>query len=75
MLKHIIYVYYGCMNRSEVGIGLNCDVMMSFHSSSDPDIANLERLPLWLPPEPHDELTRTFKALKLTCQEAKPTKW
>ncbi len=30
MLKHIIYVYYGCMKRSEVGIGLNPDVMTSF---------------------------------------------
>ena len=29
-LKHILYVKYGCMKRSEVGIGLNCDVMMSF---------------------------------------------
>ncbi len=33
-----------------------------------------QRLPLRLPPEPHDELTRTFEALKLTCQEAEPTK-
>ncbi len=29
-------------------------------------------LPLWLPPEPHDELTHTFKALKLTCLKADP---
>ncbi len=29
-----------------------------------------QRLPLWLPPEPHDELTHTFKALKLTCVKA-----
>jgi hypothetical protein len=29
-------------------------------------------LPLWLPPEPHDELTHTFEALKLTCVEADP---
>jgi hypothetical protein len=34
-----------------------------------------QRLPLRLQPEPHDKLTRTFKALKLTCQEAEPTKW
>ncbi len=34
-----------------------------------------QRLPLRLSPEPHDKLTRTFEALKLTCQEAKPTKW
>ncbi len=33
-----------------------------------------QRLPLRLPPEPRDELTRTFEALKLTCQEAEPTK-
>jgi hypothetical protein len=29
-------------------------------------------LPLRLPPKPHDELTHTFKALKLTCVEANP---
>ncbi len=28
-LEHFIYVSYGCMKRSEVGIGLNRDVMMS----------------------------------------------
>ena len=31
-----------------------------------------QRLPLWLPTELHDELTHTFKALKLTCVEADP---
>jgi hypothetical protein len=29
-------------------------------------------LPLRLPPKPHDELTHTFEALKLTCVEANP---
>jgi hypothetical protein len=33
-----------------------------------------QHLPLRLPPEPHGELTRTSEALKLTCQEAEPTK-
>jgi hypothetical protein len=31
--------------------------------------------PLRLPPEPQDELTQTFEALKLTCKKDKPTKW
>ena len=31
-----------------------------------------QRLSLRLPPKLHDELTHTFKALKLTCLEAKP---
>jgi hypothetical protein len=31
-----------------------------------------QRLPLRLPPEPHDELTHTFEALKLMCVEADP---
>jgi hypothetical protein len=31
-----------------------------------------QRLPLRLPPEPHDKLTHTFKALKLMCIEANP---
>jgi hypothetical protein len=31
-----------------------------------------QRLPLRLPPKPHDELTHIFKALKLTCVEANP---
>jgi len=34
-----------------------------------------QRLPLRLPPEPHDELTQTFEALKLTCLEAEPKQW
>jgi hypothetical protein len=29
-------------------------------------------LPLQLPPKPHNKLTQTFKALKLTCVEADP---
>ena len=33
-----------------------------------------QRLPLRLPHGPHDELTHTFEALKLTCLEAEPTK-
>ena len=33
-----------------------------------------QRLPLRLPPKPHDELTQTFEALKLTCKKAEPTK-
>jgi hypothetical protein len=28
-----------------------------------------QRLPLRLPPEPHDKLTRNFEALKLTCKK------
>jgi hypothetical protein len=31
-----------------------------------------QRLPLRLPPKPHDKLTHTFKALKLTCVKANP---
>jgi hypothetical protein len=31
-----------------------------------------QRLPLRLPPKPHDKLTYTFEALKLTCIEADP---
>jgi hypothetical protein len=31
-----------------------------------------QRLPLWLPPEPHNKLTHTFEALKLTCVKANP---
>jgi hypothetical protein len=31
-----------------------------------------QRLPLRLPPKPHDELTHTFETLKLTCIEADP---
>jgi hypothetical protein len=31
-----------------------------------------QRLPLRLPPEPHDKLTHTFEALKLTSVEANP---
>jgi hypothetical protein len=31
-----------------------------------------QRLPLRFPPKPHDKLTHTFKALKLTCIEADP---
>jgi hypothetical protein len=31
-----------------------------------------QRLPLRLPPKPHDELTHTFEALKLTCVKADP---
>ena len=33
-----------------------------------------QHLPLRLAPKTHDELTHTFKALKLTCKKAKPTK-
>jgi hypothetical protein len=29
-LKHIVYVYYGCMKQSDVDISLNHDVMASF---------------------------------------------
>ncbi len=29
-LKHFVYVYYGCMNQSEVDISLKHDVMASF---------------------------------------------
>ncbi len=31
-----------------------------------------QRLPLQLPPKPHDKLTQTFEALKLTFVEANP---
>jgi hypothetical protein len=31
-----------------------------------------QRLPLRLPPKPHNKLTHTFKALKLTCIKADP---
>ena len=33
-----------------------------------------QRLSLRLPPEPHNKMTHTFEALKLTCREAEPTK-
>jgi hypothetical protein len=29
-LKHFVYVYYGCMNQSEVDISLKHDIMASF---------------------------------------------
>jgi hypothetical protein len=38
------------------------------------DLPRRQRLPLRLPPKPHDELTQTFEALKLTCEKAEPTK-
>ena len=33
-----------------------------------------QRLPLRLPPKPHDELTQTFEALKLTCKKSRTHK-
>ena len=44
-LKHLVYVNYGCMNWSEVDNSLNCDVVASFHSTSDPEYTNL--WPAW----------------------------
>jgi hypothetical protein len=54
----------------------HCAVVAMFHArkmrSLTAYLCCRQRLLLRLPPEPHDKLTHTFEALKLTCVEADP---
>ena len=56
----------------------HCAVVATFHARKTKWLTKYpcrrQRFPLRLPPGPHDELTHTFEALKLTCKKAEPTK-
>jgi hypothetical protein len=54
----------------------HCAFVATFHASKMQQLTThrccRQRLPLWFPPEPHNKLTHTFKALKQTCIKADP---